>query len=173
MECICSCCLVCHLYSHVCLTHSSASLCAFASHLSCNSCMMSSAVFLQGDEGPIGPPGNAGPTVRTPQLTSGVNTHTRTHWLCCSVDVWSQTACLNLLSGGTADEMRWMHHELLSLLVILPVSVPLTVFSGETRKERLYRWTWPWGFGGESYFILPYLYCHYHTVAVHYIDGRL
>ena len=45
-------------------------------------CMMSCTVFLQGDEGPLGPPGGAGPTVRTLRFTYCIYTHT-THTHAC------------------------------------------------------------------------------------------
>lgn len=42
---------------------------------------MKCVLFLQGDEGPIGPPGSSGPTVRTCRLTYFIytNTHIETN----------------------------------------------------------------------------------------------
>lgn len=65
-------------------------------------CVMNCTVFLQGDEGPLGPPGSAGPTVRTPRFAYYSYTSTHTEPFTGGLN---ETIRLDVLSESSWDEM--------------------------------------------------------------------
>lgn len=151
MECISSCCLVCRLYLR--LFDSSVFMCV---------CVVVLYVFWKfvydelycvsaGWWRTTRPTWQRWPYCKNSQIHI-LYTHkcTHIHKPSCFAGGLSETIRWDVLSGSSWDEMRWKHRERWFLLINTCVSV----FVGETWKERLHRRTWPWGFRGESYFMM-------------------
>lgn len=110
--------------------------------LSINDNVWWNVLFVQGDEGPLGPRGNAGPAVGTSGFTYSVHTNKS-----------SVAVGVKLLRGS--DQKK----KTLWALYLFVCDTSTCFFAGEAWKERLHRRTGSWRFGSESYFILDAYDC--------------
>lgn len=118
-------------------------LCFSASYcmLSINDDVWWNVSFVQGDEGPLGPPGNAGPMVGTSTFKYSVRTNVHV----CTNGVLLQLG-VKLLQGSNSDKHRKKpHYELwIRLFVTLPPFFCRGGLEGKATSVNLVLTVWRW-----------------------------